>query len=172
MGTVSLRRTGKDLASRAVENLYWLGRYAERSEAMMRVLRSVLTCLAEDSRTASDLGAVNRLLRLLLERGRVPSASRADQQASPDAASERQLSTLMFDPDCAYGSCESMKHLYRTATLARRPTALGRVANPAAVAQRTRLAPATGGIDTSRLAQGFDGRQLVQRRRLEGYLGP
>ena len=119
LGTVSLRRTGKDLPSRAADNLFWLGRYAERTEGTMRALRSVLTRLAEDSRTAPDLGAVHRLLQILLKRGRVPPASRTEKEKGPDAALERQLSTLMFDPGCAYGLRESMNHLHRTATLAR-----------------------------------------------------
>lgn len=119
LGTVSLRRTGKDLPSRAADNLFWLGRYAERTEGTMRALRSVLTRFAEDSRTAPDLGAVHRLLGILLKRGRVPPASRAEKEKGPETVLERQLSTLMFDPGCAYGLRESMNHLHRTATLAR-----------------------------------------------------
>jgi uncharacterized circularly permuted ATP-grasp superfamily protein/uncharacterized alpha-E superfamily protein len=44
------RRTGSELPSRAAENLLWLGRYAERSEAITRLLRAYHVRLAENLR--------------------------------------------------------------------------------------------------------------------------
>ena len=41
--------SGKDLPSRAADNLFWLGRYAERTEDIMRVLRSVVRRLTDDA---------------------------------------------------------------------------------------------------------------------------
>ena len=45
---VHLRRTGRDLLSRTAENLFWLGRYTERAETVLRVLRAALNRLIED----------------------------------------------------------------------------------------------------------------------------
>ena len=39
---VELSRDGGDLPSRAADNLYWLGRYVERVEAIVRLLRGIL----------------------------------------------------------------------------------------------------------------------------------
>jgi uncharacterized circularly permuted ATP-grasp superfamily protein/uncharacterized alpha-E superfamily protein len=40
---VELRRGSADLPSRAADNLFWLGRYAERAENMARLLRTLIT---------------------------------------------------------------------------------------------------------------------------------
>jgi uncharacterized circularly permuted ATP-grasp superfamily protein/uncharacterized alpha-E superfamily protein len=44
---VELSRGGGDLPSRAADNLYWLGRYAERAEAVARLARVVCARLAD-----------------------------------------------------------------------------------------------------------------------------
>lgn len=46
---VELNRGGNDLPSRVADNLYWLGRYAERAEGLTRLLRGVLVRLTETS---------------------------------------------------------------------------------------------------------------------------
>ncbi len=53
-----------DMPSRAADNLFWLGRYTERVEAMMRLLRSVVPALIaeEDSLHHVSLGSVLELL--------------------------------------------------------------------------------------------------------------
>lgn len=45
---VQLRRSGTDLPSRAADNLFWLGRFVERAEGMVRHLRSVIVRLTSD----------------------------------------------------------------------------------------------------------------------------
>jgi uncharacterized circularly permuted ATP-grasp superfamily protein/uncharacterized alpha-E superfamily protein len=45
---VELSRGGADLPSRSADNLFWLGRYTERAEAMARLARYVLGRLAEE----------------------------------------------------------------------------------------------------------------------------
>ena len=39
--TLEIKRQGEAAPSRAMDNLFWLGRYTERSEAFVRVLRAV-----------------------------------------------------------------------------------------------------------------------------------
>jgi uncharacterized circularly permuted ATP-grasp superfamily protein/uncharacterized alpha-E superfamily protein len=64
---VELTRGGSDLPSRVADDLYWLGRYAERAEGLTRLLRCVLVRLTETSGLADVpelpvlLGAVTRL---------------------------------------------------------------------------------------------------------------
>ena len=46
---VQLKRGGADLPSRVADNLFWLGRYAERVEGLARLVREGLRLLADDS---------------------------------------------------------------------------------------------------------------------------
>lgn len=57
------------LPSRAAENLYWAGRYAERTEATSRLLRSILNKLREYSefRDPDDRNNLSHLLRALTQ---------------------------------------------------------------------------------------------------------
>ncbi len=45
---VELRRSTADVPSRVADNLFWLGRNAERAEAMVRHLRSCIVRLTND----------------------------------------------------------------------------------------------------------------------------
>lgn len=115
---VKPKRTGKDLPSRAADNLFWLGRYAERTEDTMRVLRSVVRRLTEDASPMDNVAAMQRVLRVLFEKSHVapPTAGRG---GGPTDALEKQLAVLMSDPTCAYGLQETLLHLHRTAGLVR-----------------------------------------------------
>jgi len=59
-GRVELTRAGGKLPSRAADNLFWLGRYAERAEASTRLLRGIASRLAEGSNleNAPELSAL------------------------------------------------------------------------------------------------------------------
>ena len=46
---VEIRRQGEAAPSRAMDNLFWLGRYAERTESLVRILRAVTARLGESS---------------------------------------------------------------------------------------------------------------------------
>ena len=61
---VELSRGGGDLPSRAADNLYWLGRYVERAEGCVRLLRGILVRLTEKSGLAEapELPALLRAL--------------------------------------------------------------------------------------------------------------
>ncbi len=67
---VALNRGGtSDLPSRAADNLYWLGRYAERCEHLARVLRCILVRLTGESGASSSVATSknmewNSLLKL------------------------------------------------------------------------------------------------------------
>lgn len=115
MREVHLRRTGRDLLSRTADNLFWLGRYAERAEATMRLLRSVLSRLLEDGRPDSDPAVLRRLLLILLRKGpELPPAA----AGTGWSGIEDLVDNLMYEPR-AYGLRDSLDHLQRTATLVR-----------------------------------------------------
>ena len=48
---VSEFKRGNDLPSRVADHLLWLGRYLERAEGLIRLLRSVYRRLAGETRT-------------------------------------------------------------------------------------------------------------------------
>ena len=56
---------GSDLPSRVAENLFWLGRYAERAEHTVRLLRSVVARLT-DRDTTDDPRELSALLHVLV----------------------------------------------------------------------------------------------------------
>src|ERR1019366_3082046 len=56
-----LSRAGNDLPSRAADNLFWLGRYVQRAEDLIRLLRGIFVRLTE----RSSLGDVPELATLL-----------------------------------------------------------------------------------------------------------
>ncbi len=115
---VKPKRTGKDLPSRAADNLFWLGRYTERSEDIMRVVRSVVRRLTDDASPVDNVGTMQRVLRVLFEKNEVPP-SVGGRGTSPAEMLEEQLALLMFDPDLPFGLQETLRHLHRTAGLVR-----------------------------------------------------
>ncbi|HEX6239290.1 MAG TPA: circularly permuted type 2 ATP-grasp protein, partial [Polyangiales bacterium] len=61
---VDLSRGGADLPSRAADNLFWLGRYAERAEGVARLAR-VLSARLSDLVSQSDLDTSSEFVPLL-----------------------------------------------------------------------------------------------------------
>jgi uncharacterized circularly permuted ATP-grasp superfamily protein/uncharacterized alpha-E superfamily protein len=114
---VHLRRTGRDLLSRTADNLFWLGRYAERTEATMRLLRSVLARVLEDSRPEAHPELLHRLVDVLMRKG--PPLPLVDNAGRPMRRLDDQIAMLMFDPTRRYGLREGLDNLHRTATLVR-----------------------------------------------------
>ena len=69
-----VRRSPHDLPSRAADNLFWLGRYTERADWTMRILRICLSRLQEDSAPRQELRASRIALEILLSQddGKIP----------------------------------------------------------------------------------------------------
>jgi uncharacterized alpha-E superfamily protein len=68
---VRIRRTTGTLPSRAADNLFWLARYLERTEATLRLVRALLGRLV-DSGPAEDGPVIHTLLALLQMNGALP----------------------------------------------------------------------------------------------------
>jgi len=105
---VHLRRTGKDLPSRAADNLFWLGRYAERTEDVMRVLRGILSRLSGDGapETAPDVLACVLPGDPLDTPGTLTPSFRA---------LEARVAALICDPMEPYGLNQTIDSLIRAA---------------------------------------------------------
>jgi uncharacterized circularly permuted ATP-grasp superfamily protein/uncharacterized alpha-E superfamily protein len=60
-----------ELTSRVADNLFWLGRYAERLEGALRLLRAVLTRMTDDT-TPESPAELARLIEMLATMDRIP----------------------------------------------------------------------------------------------------
>jgi uncharacterized circularly permuted ATP-grasp superfamily protein/uncharacterized alpha-E superfamily protein len=89
---VEIRRVGADVPSRVADNLFWMGRYAERAECMCRLLR----CCIHHVRMASG-AELDCLLRLHACFGTRHSTLQKDSPAS-SLELESELLSLMTDP--------------------------------------------------------------------------
>jgi uncharacterized circularly permuted ATP-grasp superfamily protein/uncharacterized alpha-E superfamily protein len=96
--TVELTRGGGDLPSRVADNFFWLGRYAERAEAVARLGRIICARLAEPRDPRSAPGHLVPLAAALQAQTMV--ASGADLRSLPPvaerAAAERIMREALF----------------------------------------------------------------------------
>ncbi len=111
LGVGDLVRSGANLSSRVVENLFWLGRYAERFDATARMLRVVL------SRVVDAGGAVTPALKAAMELaeklGMVPTA---EEEEAAGNHSEHRLLEAIYDPDQPGSLAAGIRSLMWSAT--------------------------------------------------------
>jgi uncharacterized circularly permuted ATP-grasp superfamily protein/uncharacterized alpha-E superfamily protein len=116
--TIELSRAGNDLPSRAADNLFWLGRYAQRAEDMVRLLRGILVRLTEKSGLADVpelpilLKAVTHLTQTLP--GFV-GAGAEERLANPDS----ELFSLIFQRDRIGSLSYNYRCIHRSAASVR-----------------------------------------------------
>ena len=80
--TVRIRRIAGVLPSRAADNLFWLGRYLERAEATLRLIRALGSPMRDPARSnasgTSNLHSVERIQRMLVTWGATSQTARAN----------------------------------------------------------------------------------------------
>src|SRR3954463_2774038 len=69
MDTVRIRRIAGVVPSRAADNLFWLGRYLERAEATLRLVRALGTQARDPAKGSASGHTVERIQRLLVTWG-------------------------------------------------------------------------------------------------------
>jgi len=118
-----VRRTAADLPSRAADNMFWLGRYAERAEDILRVVRAVLLRLEEGTQRGGDLAAMTRLAERLTEPTKADAAATenvgAAEIGTPRECLFTRLTALLVEPERPLGLRETIAHLQRVAVLVR-----------------------------------------------------
>ena len=108
-------RAGSDLPSRVAESLFWLGRYAERAEHAIRLLRSVVARLTDLDTT--DPRELSALLHVLVE---LEDAARALRGARCRcASSKRTCSSFIFKENPHAGLRQTLNELRRIAAVVR-----------------------------------------------------
>ncbi len=77
--TVRIRRIAGVVPSRAADNLFWLGRYLERAEATLRLIRALGTSNRDTDKGGSTaLHSVERIQRILVTWGATSQSTRAN----------------------------------------------------------------------------------------------
>jgi uncharacterized circularly permuted ATP-grasp superfamily protein/uncharacterized alpha-E superfamily protein len=105
---VELSRGGGDLPSRVADNLFWLGRYAERADAMTRLARTAVARLPDGAEPFDTLVAALRA------QARV--AAPAAEGVAPkkrDREPFGALSVLLFDPDTHGSLADTLRSVHR-----------------------------------------------------------
>jgi uncharacterized circularly permuted ATP-grasp superfamily protein/uncharacterized alpha-E superfamily protein len=104
---VELRRGSPDLPSRAADNLFWLGRYAERAENMARLLRTLISRVRRAGR--AELGCLLRLHGCLDSRH-----SKLPKRRPPSAGElEREIISVMTDTERADSLASTLNEVHR-----------------------------------------------------------
>jgi uncharacterized circularly permuted ATP-grasp superfamily protein/uncharacterized alpha-E superfamily protein len=113
---VRRERRATDLPSRVADNLFWLGRHAERAEHTVRLLRSIVAYLTHED-TTEDTPELVALLHVLVNLELLPRRLRARM---PLRDLEQQLLSFLFKQDPhAVGIRKTLNELRRVATAVR-----------------------------------------------------
>jgi len=118
---LALKRSGIDLPSRAADNLYWLGRYCERTEAAARTQRNILETMTVDLGEDALTGSFShRLVDLLNSLGLVGVPFAIEDGQTLTAKSLRKaIAQQLFDHRQASSIAASIAEIHRIASNAR-----------------------------------------------------
>jgi uncharacterized alpha-E superfamily protein len=110
--SVELSRGGADLPSRSADNLFWLGRYAERAESTARLARYLIGRLADEGDVQTS--SLPTLLAVLAETTGLPFSSNWNGSAEPRPDSVSRLDWLARSL-CAADAAGSIRNTLRAA---------------------------------------------------------
>lgn len=115
---IRLRRGGDELPSRVAEHLYWLGRYAERGEAIARVLRTTLNRIAGEENW-DTLAEVRRLVYTLASMGQIEPSFAVESFVANLPHVEKVLPASVLDGDQPRGLIRTIESVVNNATAVR-----------------------------------------------------
>jgi uncharacterized circularly permuted ATP-grasp superfamily protein/uncharacterized alpha-E superfamily protein len=115
--SVLLKRTQRTLQSRVADNLFWLGRYLERADWTMRVIRASLGRRIEYLDAGPTRQAGDLVLEMLLDKSM--QAWRTDDLPPAGRRSLALAGRLATRRDGHYGLLGSFDGIYRVASLTR-----------------------------------------------------
>ena len=126
LGVEDVGRSVVDIASRVGENLFWMGRYAERCEGLARLLRAGLVRIAdtavEDEIAIDALVTVVEKLRVFATREADGGGGRDEGKTMPPPAAKRPTSCLVeavVDPALPGGLATNVIRLHACANQVR-----------------------------------------------------
>ncbi len=116
--SVELSRGGSDLPSRIADNLFWLGRYVERAESLLRLLRVVLERMTEQS-SFGDVPELPILLRALAHAVRSETEPPASEIQDPIRWFDESLAPILFDVEKPGSLAGTIAAIQRIASMVR-----------------------------------------------------
>jgi uncharacterized circularly permuted ATP-grasp superfamily protein/uncharacterized alpha-E superfamily protein len=117
LATARVERAQRVIQSRVADDLFWLGRYSERADWTMRVLRGALRRIEEDSGPATGRRAARKCLEVLLGKDLTFVSGSRDTPA--DAEIERLCTRLITSGVGPRTLERTSEGLYRVAHLVR-----------------------------------------------------
>lgn len=115
--TARVQRSQRVIQSRVADDLFWLGRYSERADWIMRVVRSALRRVEEDNGPATGRSAACKCLEVLLSKD--ASTRQSFRAATGDIEMERLCAHILTGTKGARTLLKTSEGLYRVAQLAR-----------------------------------------------------
>lgn len=106
-------RRSSDLPSRVADHLLWLGRYLERAEGQIRLLRSLFRRLAGEEKP-ENIPELAFLLDLLRAVGVMPPPCEGEQEAAQEPV-DGQLRRAIFCRECSGSIADVLKRVRETA---------------------------------------------------------
>lgn len=114
-----LHRGGRDLPSRTADNLFWLGRYTERAEVAVRMFRSLVIRLGGEMGSTRNLVSPERVVSMLIVQKHLSARRGRRAMQEGREAVERELWTILFDPECKDGLATVLGAVRRNAEAVR-----------------------------------------------------
>ena len=115
---LELRRSGAELPSRVADNLFWLGRHAERAEGATRLLRTTIARMTGEA-VAGNSPEVSVLLRGLAELGQIEPGYAVDDMRQHLPAIETALPIAVFNDAESASLKSTLTYMNRTASMVR-----------------------------------------------------
>jgi uncharacterized alpha-E superfamily protein len=136
-----------------MDNLFWLARYAERTESLIRLLRAVVLRLAGDTGSSTTMDAVTLAHRLLVPLELITKEAIEEATAGDDARLRDEVKDIIFGEE-ATGLQRLLRRVARTAWIARDRLSLDTWRAIYALTTTDPLAESAGTFDA---AGAFDG---------------
>ena len=114
-----MHRGGRDLPSRTADNLFWLGRYTERAEGAVRLLRSLVIRLGGEMGSTRTLVSPERVVAMLIVQKHLSARRGRRAMQEGREAVQRELWTILFDPECKDGLATVLGNVQRNAEAVR-----------------------------------------------------
>lgn len=112
-----VQRLGSRLPSRVADNLFWLGRYVERADWTLRVMRNSLSRGDEDLRPIRRVQAAENAIDIIVAKGRQPNAAAPETEV--EETLESRIEALFSATGNPYGIRTTVQNIRRVARQSR-----------------------------------------------------